>query len=318
MTELPDQVQSAAGASEVEQTAYLAETDTEGEDEDIDLDNLQPLTPTLASRSKFPIGCRVWYNVGNSKTQHRDQKIMRAKAAIVVEVYFLFGIMKYVYKVKSEAPTEHEIILYEHKLVYAINCPVCVENPNTNSGVDGIIVSPSIKRGSDGCRVVTYAVQFLDEGGGIIIEHEIAAGRIKYRDNGVESSRKSETRGEKPETSGVNEGGLAIKEKEAHNETDLPKTAETNNRSLSSAHAVSSDSKHSDRAKPLVTANRWQPPTSAQRRSAEFEAIERPSKLVKIIENDRSLASKVVYTIVVPPWVPQMHPGRGGPLFGEY
>ncbi len=323
MTELPDQVLSAAGASEEEQTAYLAETDTEGEDEeDIDLDKLQPLTTKLASQSKFPVGCKVWCKARNSKIQ---PKILKAKAAVVVEVYFYFGTMQTVYKVKAEAPTKHETILYEHQLVYAMNCPVCVENLNTNSGVDGIIVSPSTKRGNDGCRVVTYAVQFSEEGGGIIIEQDVAAERIKYRDNGVESSRKGETRGEKLETSSVIEGGLAIEEKEeAHNETreDLPKTAETNNRPLSSVHAVSSDNKHSDRTKSLVTADRWQPPTSAQKRSAEFEAIERSSKLVKI-ENDKSLARKVVYKIVVPPWVPQMKGGQkcsslSGSLFGEY
>lgn len=352
MSEVPDRVLSMA-ANEEEQTAYQAETDTEGEDEDIDLDNLQPLTPTLASRSKFPIGCKVWYNVGNSKTQ---PKILRAKAAIVVEVCFLFGIMKYVYKVKSEAPTEHEIILYEHKLVYAIGCPVKIEKSSTDGAVDGIIVAPNVDKGEDGCRVVTYSVQYSgEEEGGLTIESGVAAERIKYRGNEVEAHSKSEfvqgnnleeateenadnavEASQKGETRKINKERLAAEEHENYdeNQEDLSKTAEANNRgileqtaaqkSLSSNFAVSIDRKQPDRTKSLVTANRWKPPQppvkSEQKHSSNLEAVARPSKRAKI-EHEKSLASKVRYEIVVPPWVPQIKGGQkcsSLSLFGEY
>ncbi len=352
MAGLPDEVLSTAQVKEEGQNAYQAETDTEGEDEDIDLDNLQPLLPTFASRTKFPVGCKVWYNVGNSKTQ---PKILRAKAAIVTEVYQYFGTTKYVYKLQSEAPTEHEIILYEHKLVYAIGCPVKIEKSSTNGAVDGIIVAPNVDKGEDGCRVVTYSVQYSgEEEGGLTIESGVAAEHIKYRGNEVEADSKSEVvqgnklkeateenadnaveASQKGETLNVNKERLAVEEHENYdeNQEDLSKTAEANNRgileqaveqkSLSPNFAVSIDRKQPDR-KSLVTANRWQPPQppvkSEQKHSSNLEAVARPSKRAKI-KHEKSLASKVRYEIVVPPWVPQIKGGQkcsSLSLFGEY
>ncbi|KAL7459828.1 hypothetical protein ACHAWC_011635 [Mediolabrus comicus] len=323
MAGLPDEVLSTAQVKEEGQNAYQAETDTEGEDEDIDLDNLLPLPPTLASRTKFPIGCKVWYNVGNSKIQ---PKILRAKAAIVTEVYHYFGTTKYVYKLQSEAPTEHEIILYEHKLVYAIGCPVKVEKSNTKGAMDGTIVAPNVDKGEDGCRVVTYSVQYSgEEEGGLTIEGGVAAERIKYRGKEVEAHSKSEVvRGNKLKEATT----TTMEEKEVHDETredisprrsnaaETTRTVNMKSDTLSEKQTLSSTATASDSLKQpaqIQMANRWEPPLSSEpRRSSEFEATERPSKFAKI-EDD----SKVAYEVTVPSWVPKTKSGQKGTLFGH-
>eukprot|EP00985_Skeletonema_marinoi_P027485 scaffold22634_cov98-Skeletonema_marinoi.AAC.2 len=151
--------------------------DTDSECEDIDIDKLQPLAPKFASLSKFPVGCKVWYDLRCSpKTKH-----MQAKSARVKEVSIHFENGRRVYNVKkSEAADEHEMSLYEDQLVYGISCPVRVTKVGTDEALDGVVVYLQREKGSDGRRQVTYAVQYSEENC-MTIESGVAADRIKYR-----------------------------------------------------------------------------------------------------------------------------------------
>jgi formate dehydrogenase assembly factor FdhD len=82
--------------------------------------------------------------------------------------------------VKNGALAENEIIVYEEKLAYAINCPVTVANTDADGARNGIVVYLERGKGSDGKPQVTYAIQF-EEGDCITIESGVDAKRIKYR-----------------------------------------------------------------------------------------------------------------------------------------
>jgi hypothetical protein len=85
--------------------AYCVETDSEI-DEGIDVDYLQTLGPKLALLSKYPVGCKVLCNLRRlSASSH-----LQAKIGTVREVYIHFENGRRVYKVKTCAPTENEII----------------------------------------------------------------------------------------------------------------------------------------------------------------------------------------------------------------
>ncbi|KAK1740371.1 hypothetical protein QTG54_009321 [Skeletonema marinoi] len=150
--------------------------DTDSECEDIDIDKLQPLAPKFASLSKFPVGCKVWYDLRCApKTNH-----LQAKSARVEEVFIHFENGRRVYKVKSEAAYEHGMCLYEDQLVYAISCPVRVTKLGTDETMDGVVVYLRREKGSDGRRQIIYAVQYSTENC-MTIESGVAADRIKYR-----------------------------------------------------------------------------------------------------------------------------------------
>mmetsp|Transcript_16800 Transcript_16800/g.24998 ORF Transcript_16800/g.24998 Transcript_16800/m.24998 type:complete len:683 (-) Transcript_16800:69-2117(-) len=150
--------------------------DTDSESEDIDIDKLQPLAPKFASLSKFPVGCKVWYDLRCSpETNH-----LQAKSARVEEVFIHFENGRRVYKVKSNVSDEHEMCLYEDQLVYGISCPVRVAKVGTDEMLDGVVVYLQREKGSDGRRKIIYAVQYSAENC-MTIESRVAADRIKYR-----------------------------------------------------------------------------------------------------------------------------------------
>ena len=156
---------------------FNVDTDSENE-EDIEVDKLQPLDSKFALLSKFPIGCRVWYDLSKST---KPTKCLQAKSAYIEEAYIHFENRKQVYKVKSER-NEHEATLYEDRLVYGANCPVAVSNPDTNEVRNGVIICPKLDQGGDGegKQRVSYAVQFW-QGKKISIEFGVAAESVKYR-----------------------------------------------------------------------------------------------------------------------------------------
>lgn len=162
---------------------FHAATESEAEEIDIDMDNLQPLAPKFAASSKFPVGCKVWCNLRRSfKTECR-----LAKSASVLEVYIHVENGRRVYRVKSETTTQYEQSLYEDQLVYAINCPVNVTNVDTKEMVDGFIIYPELPEVQNGVNMkqnVSYVVQYLEENR-VRIEHGVAAERIKYRSRSV-------------------------------------------------------------------------------------------------------------------------------------
>eukprot|EP00985_Skeletonema_marinoi_P019959 scaffold11631_cov143-Skeletonema_marinoi.AAC.2 len=152
---------------------YNVETDSESDD--IDVEKLQPLAPKFASLSKFPVGCKVWYNLRCSP----ETKHLQAKSAHVEEVFIHFETGRRVYSVKSEASIEHKTSLYEDQLVYAISCPVKVTKIDADETLDGVVVYLERQKGSDGIRKVTYAVQYSVENY-MTIESGVTADRIKY------------------------------------------------------------------------------------------------------------------------------------------
>ena len=164
---------------------FSVETDSEGDD--IDIDKLQPLAPKFASLSKFPVGCKVWYNLRClPATKH-----LQAKSAHVEEVSIHFENGRRVYTVKSETSSEHKTSFYEDQLVYAISCPVKVTKiDDADETLDGVVVYVERQKGIDGRQQVTYAVQYSVENY-IAIESGVLADRIKYRaeDSGMGVNR---------------------------------------------------------------------------------------------------------------------------------
>ena len=94
---------------------YCVETDSES-DEEIDVEYLQPLGPKLGLLSKYPVGCKVLCNLRRLPASSH----LQAKIGTVQEVYIHFENGKRVYKVKTCAVTENEIIVFEEQLTYAI------------------------------------------------------------------------------------------------------------------------------------------------------------------------------------------------------
>jgi len=131
--------------------------------------------PHVAKDSKFPVGCQVWYDARKS----RASKVLRAKSGRVVVVYFDFQSMQYIYRVKSSADCERTV--YQDRLMFGINCPVTVQNLDTNEEEDGVIVLPKLDVGKDGKQQISYAVQF-EKGRHVSVEFLVAADRIKYRE----------------------------------------------------------------------------------------------------------------------------------------
>jgi len=183
-------------AVDIFHVATDSDGDTEGED--ISLEDLQQLDTKFATNpnTKFPVGCKIWYNARNSRA---PTKLLRAKSASVVGVYMHFEKMQKVYKVRSDAPSQYDVFLYEDRLVYGMNCPVTVGNAYTNDTRDGVIVCPKLDAGNDGKQQIAYDVQ-ITQGSNVTVEFGVAAKRIKCR---MENSSVKNTTGEKEEGSGV-------------------------------------------------------------------------------------------------------------------
>lgn len=188
---------------------FNTETDSEAED-DIDLDKLQPLDPKFAAFTKFPIGCKVWYDLCKSTT---PKKCLQAKSAYVVEAYIHFENHKQVYKVKSET-TEEEATLYEDRLIYGANCPVTVASHDTNEVKNGVIICPKLDQSKDNDRKqrISYAIQFW-RGKKVSIEFGVAAECVKYRME-VKASTDDVRKGERMASARGNAGRESCEPKE--------------------------------------------------------------------------------------------------------
>ena len=132
----------------------LSDGDTELEEEDFSLDELQQLDSKFVSDpslTKFPLGCNIWYNARTSSSSRGVSKnSLRAKSATVIGVYMHLEKLQKVYKLKSDAATttsttQCETFLYEDRLVYGINCPVTVtDSVNSEIVCNGVIVCPRL------------------------------------------------------------------------------------------------------------------------------------------------------------------------------
>eukprot|EP00574_Skeletonema_japonicum_P009218 CAMPEP_0201720008 /NCGR_PEP_ID=MMETSP0593-20130828/5049_1 /ASSEMBLY_ACC=CAM_ASM_000672 /TAXON_ID=267983 /ORGANISM="Skeletonema japonicum, Strain CCMP2506" /LENGTH=620 /DNA_ID=CAMNT_0048210549 /DNA_START=52 /DNA_END=1914 /DNA_ORIENTATION=+ len=163
---------------------------TDSESEDIDMDQLQPLAHKFVTKSKFPVGCKVWYNIRFlSGTKH-----LQFQSAHVEEVSIHFGNGRRVYTVNSETSREHRTSHYEDQLAYAISCPVKVKKIDTDEMLDGVVVYLERQKGTDGIRQITYAVQYSAETSSYMkIESGIIADRITYKakDCGIGAGKES-------------------------------------------------------------------------------------------------------------------------------
>lgn len=129
---------------------------------DIDIDKLQPLAPKFVSMSKFPVGCKVLYNLRCS----HEAKFMQATSARVEEVYMHFENGRRVYKVKMTPETSdaHDMYFYEDQLVYGIGSPVRISKIGTDKTSDGVVLISEREKGIDGVQKVVYTVQYSDSG----------------------------------------------------------------------------------------------------------------------------------------------------------
>lgn len=246
---------------------FSVDTDSEAEEEDIDVDKLQPLAPKFALLSKYPVGCKVWYNLRLSS----ETKQMQAKNARVEEVYIHFENGRRVYKVKSEVLSKNNMFFYEDQLVFAISCPVTVTKMDMEEALDGVVVYLEREKSIDGRWQVTYTIQYSVEDD-ITIEPGVAADRIKCRAGdcgvGVDGKEKSNTSTEKQkQTTCTQEGDTDKEEKEA----------EVSSHSSSaefSAHTENSARSDCNPSTSLDT-TRWESPSPPQRKRSS-----RPSSIV--------------------------------------
>ena len=251
---------SAVQVKDESAAAFSANTDSE--DDDIDIDKLQPLARKFVSSSKFPVGCHVWYNLRSSP----EMGHLQAKSARVVKVSIHVENGRRVYKLKPKS-SEQKISFYEDQLFYAIGCPVRVKKAEKEEAFDGVVVYLEREKGDDGRRQVTYAVQYTADNY-ITIEPRVAADRIKYRtdDCGVGVGRKDTDSNTKRTC--LHEGDTDKEEKEADVSSHHSSSAE------SFAHA--SDGNDSSTA-------RWEPPPPSQlkRGSGSEPKDSRPTKVAK-------------------------------------
>ena len=240
-----------------------SEGDTELEEEDFSLDELQELDSEFAADpalTRFPLGCKIWYNARTSRVSTNS---LRAKSASVVGVYMHYEKLQKVYKLKSDTPTQCDTFLCEDRLAYGMTCPVTVMDASTNDVRDGVIVCPKLYQGGDGDgdgeqQVSSYDVQIL-QGSDIIVEFGVAADRIKYR---FEKPTKnvcpeSKIRGEREESSVVKD--VEAKEKEAADEEEpkeLPKCRQVS-------------TKNNDDTESALKSSTQQPDTSTASSSVE-------------------------------------------------
>ena len=241
-----------------------SEGDTELEEEDFSLDELQELDSKFASDpalTKFPLGCNIWYNARTSRVSANS---LRAKSASVVGVYMHFERLQKVYKLKSDTPSQCDTFLYEDRLVYGMNCPVTVTDSVTSDLRDGVIVCPKLNQGGDGeQQVSSYDVQIL-QGSDITIEFGVAADRIKYR---FEKPTNNNTCAES-KIKGVGESSV-VKEVEAKEEEVADKE---HPKELPKCPLVSK--KSNDDTESALKSNAQQPDTStAQSAETASEAI---------------------------------------------
>ena len=207
--EPPDDISHVASDSEIEN--------------DFDAIDLQPIDSKFACDWKFPIGCMVWYGARKSK----KSKIFRAKSGTVIGVFLNLEDMQKGYKVKSDTSDDehHEIALYEDKLVYGMNCPVKVKDPDSNREVDGVIVCPKLE---DDQNKVSYVVKF-SEGRKVKMEFLVANERVTYREvdetnsesidqkssGGEEDEKKAVAAKKEPKNADASQEHLSASEKEA-------------------------------------------------------------------------------------------------------
>lgn len=232
---------------------FCIETDSEADE--IDVDKLQMLEPKFASQSKFPVGCKVWYNLRYSPESNH----LQAMVASVVGVYLHVENGKRVYRVKSETQTEDQSVLYENQLVYAINSPVWFKKIDTNVTVDGIIVNLERVKDSDGKRIVTYVVKF-SEGNYVNIAPGVDAYRIKYRGDCDINKCDNNDCGQREEKESCGERKVCVETEEKEGRNDI------------------------QRSDGIQSKLRWEPPSqlSQLKRSSKLEAYARPAKMVKI------------------------------------
>eukprot|EP00984_Skeletonema_dohrnii_P002233 scaffold778_cov81-Skeletonema_dohrnii-CCMP3373.AAC.2 len=213
--------------------------DTELEEEDFSLDELQELDSEFAADPALTS--------------------IRAKSASVVGVYMHYEKLQKVYKLKSDTPTQCDTFLYEDRLAYGMTCPVTVIDASTNDVRDGMIVCPKLYQDGDGeQQVSSYDVQIL-QGSDIIVEFGVAADRIKYR---FEKPTKhvcldSKIRGEREERSVVKDVEAKKKEEDDEEEPkELPKYSQVS-------------AKKNDDTESALKPSAQQPDTSAASSSVE-------------------------------------------------
>ena len=280
---------------------FHAATDS-SEAEEIDIENLQLLAPKFAASSKFPVGCKVWYNLRRSlETKH-----LEANCAYIAEVFIHFENGRRVYKVKSETSNRHEKTLYEDQLVYAIGCPVKVTKVDTDVALDGVVV---YLKDSDGKRQqVTYAVQYSVDNY-VTVEPGVPADRIKYRveDCGVGDDGKEGKMSINEETTFIQEGDT---DKEEKGDEDL---------SQHNSSAESFAQVKTNEVEDLSNSFVWEPPTPSLQRNrssgSESNVNRPPTKVAKRevrsevrgeVKRDRSKAKEenadVVRMLTIPSW----------------
>ncbi len=183
---------------------------------DIDIDKLQALAPKFVSMAKFPVGCKVLYNLRCS----HEAKLMQAKSTQVEEVFMHFENGRRVYKVKvtPETSDAHEMYFYEDQLVYGIGSPVRVSKLGTNKTLDGVVLFSEREKGTDGVQKVIYTVQYSDYGeNDIAIESRIIADRIKFRAKGIDGNKSASNTNKQSQPTCSQEGDVNLEGKGAEN-----------------------------------------------------------------------------------------------------
>lgn len=145
----------------------------------IDVTKLQLLDTKVASLSKFPVGCKVWYNLRRS---YGTTRLLRATCSTVAAIYIDCQNLRRAYQLKNSE------MIYEDRLGCAVNCSVTMTKIDADDTVEGVIVYPELEWGEGGKQKIVYAVQYSEYSDGndgvmttIAIEYGVAADRINCR-----------------------------------------------------------------------------------------------------------------------------------------
>ena len=139
---------SAAAAASI-----AANTQIQKQQPKIDPNSLIYFSSHESLKLKYPVGCRVWYNLDSTEFDQGH----------VVDVALDALTRKFVYKIQNDAAERLCDLVMEDHVTYAMNCPVTIVLKG-EAGVHGVVVgSNAVLHG--GGKITSYCVQIRTETG---------------------------------------------------------------------------------------------------------------------------------------------------------
>ena len=136
-------------------------------------------------RSKYPVGCPVWYNIGYSKPCSTylefDFGVIKSMPFDNETHQMVYEVEKKCSEVDDSNANPKKMIATEDELAFAVHCPVyvSVEGGDGNEMEGEIINVKPVE--SDGKRRILYTVMLRGKGGRGMVEEDVVDERVRYK-----------------------------------------------------------------------------------------------------------------------------------------